>query len=120
MTAREEFERYFLTRALAWRDTLDDFDAETVAEIIKLMKKLQREIRGELFDNADSLTDFRKVRIEQLNEWLSEVLGGAALDDIFFYHRSCRHCRHVEPDGVQRDDEPQRGIFGCADRGLYP
>lgn len=79
MTAREEFERYFLTRALAWRDTLDDFDAETVAEIMKLMNKLQREIRGELFDNADSLTDFRRVRIEQLDEWLSEVLGGAAL-----------------------------------------
>ena len=79
MTTREEFERYFLTRALEWRDTLDDFDAETVAEIMKLMNKLQREIRGELFDNADSLTDFRRVRIEQLDEWLSEVLGGAAL-----------------------------------------
>lgn len=84
MTTREEFERYFLTRALEWRDTLDDFDAETVADILKLLKSLRADVRNELLENAGSLTDFRSDRLAQLDAWLSDVLNGAALSTSTF------------------------------------
>jgi hypothetical protein len=79
MTTREQLNLYFLIRAQAWNDSLSTLDAATVANVLKTLKSVREDVRRQLLENADMLTDWRAERLQQLDAWVSEVLTGASV-----------------------------------------
>jgi SPP1 gp7 family putative phage head morphogenesis protein len=79
MTTREDLDLYFLIRAQVWNDNLATLDAATVANVIKTLKAVREDVRRQLLENADMLTDWRAERLQQLDAWVSEVLTGASV-----------------------------------------
>lgn len=78
MTTREDLDLYFLIRSQAWNDSLAKLDAATVASVMKTLKSVREDVRRQLLENADMLTDWRTERLQQLDAWVSEVLAGAS------------------------------------------
>lgn len=80
MTNDELLSRYLLSRQLWWQHTLEQLDAQTVADVIKTLEAVQRDLRKRLADDADGLaqvTDWTRERMQQVEAWTDEVLASA-------------------------------------------
>ena len=80
MTPDELTARYFLARILWWRHDLELLDAEAVAQLVKVLKSVQRDIAARLLAEADglaSITDWNRERLREVDKWADEVLAGA-------------------------------------------
>jgi SPP1 gp7 family putative phage head morphogenesis protein len=78
MTTREDLDLYFLIRAQVWNDTLETFDAATVANIVRTLQSVRADVLAQLLSNTEQLTDVSTARLVQLDAWVSEVLAGAS------------------------------------------
>ncbi|MDD2966615.1 MAG: minor capsid protein [Desulfovibrionaceae bacterium] len=78
MTTREQLDRYFMVRALLWNQALEQIDAATVASVIKTLNAVREDVRAQLLQNANTITDWRADRLAQVGAWASEVLASAS------------------------------------------
>lgn len=80
MTNDELLARYLLSRQLWWQHTLAQLDAQAVADVIKTLEAVKRDIRKRLADDAEGLaqvTDWTRERMQQVEAWTDEVLASA-------------------------------------------
>lgn len=80
MTPDELLARYVLARVLWWRHDLEMLDAAAVAEIIKTLDAVQKDIAERLAAESAGLaqlSDWRREHDIALNAWADEVLAGA-------------------------------------------
>lgn len=80
MTNDELLSRYLLSRQLWWQHTLAQLDAQAVADVIKTLEAVQRDLRKRLADDAEGLaqvTDWTRERMQQVEAWTDEVLASA-------------------------------------------
>lgn len=80
MTRNELVSRYLLARQLWWQHTLEQLDAQAVAEVVKTLEAVKRDIRKRLEDDAEGLaqvTDWTPEQMRQVEAWADEVLASA-------------------------------------------
>ena len=82
MTNDELLSRYLLSRQLWWQHTLAQLDAQAVADVIKTLEAVQRDLRKRLSHDAEGLaqvTDWTRERMQQVEAWTDEVLEDLSL-----------------------------------------
>lgn len=80
MTPDELTARYFLARILWWRSDLETLDADAVAQLVKVLKSVKRDIADRLLAEAaglTSITNWNRERLKEVDAWADEVLAGA-------------------------------------------
>lgn len=80
MDSKDLQERYFTARALYWRRDLQVLDAQAVAQLIKTLNAVQRDILKRILADAEELaklSDWRTEHDIMLAAWCDDVLAGA-------------------------------------------
>ncbi len=75
-----DYETYLLVRGQMWKDELEKYDGAVVAELLRSMRQIRREVEAQIgaLDLSSPADLLDKERLERLEAWIDSVTAASA------------------------------------------